>query len=192
MAFNSPLQPWIDFHLNFSLEFDISPSPLKPCVAAGKIINCSAICYGDQSIDDFGPRAALFDPSTPTNLVNCGIWWAVSIADKWASKLPENLIASATAILPPIGLDFPLLGFSIDNITSTECLASLHDYQHPNDPAANLCSFDTIFGYKALYEDSTIGNCIDALCTPTGSLDPDIGGIGVMQNQSTRQQRISD
>lgn len=60
----------------------------------------------------------------------------------------------------------------------TYCLGIICDARTYDDlGACDPCRWEALFGSEA--EFGSAYNCLSAICSPRGSLDPDLGGIGV-------------
>ena len=184
MAFNSPLQAWIDFDFfannppmsghNFSgptmnQYLQSNNTPIKPCTLGGVELNCTDVCSN---------ASALFDPQAVHNLVTCGSW-----AEMQALNLSYTLY-SARDFSPfwPVGLNENDTDWgSLLRGDITECFQNFYTsrlYITSASGALNDACNMQGFGIGTPAGTPDVGLCIESLCAPL-TLNPDLGGIGV-------------
>ena len=170
---NSPLDAWIDFS-EFFAETASLPA-IQNCTINGTTANCTYVC---------GHSHLLFDPFALNNLVTCGIWQTASAAIHFEIQ-PNN--TENTAPFEDLGLsmvyDYPLNSmYQTAAGMISQCFSFTCDYKSPEDYAACYAyDLDALFGSGAI-RGATQGallNCMDMICNPHGSLNPDLGGVGV-------------
>ena len=188
VAPGSTLKPWLDLCV-IANEGNWSVPQLRSCVnASGADIECSDLCMtsSDTNIE------AIFDPTKPDNLINCGLWRTAcnSVAmdvDFQAIWLQDFNVETFRSV----GFEFPdgnLSNFNGDmSIDWANCFGELWTLVHPNQPTfeestdatsvPTICDTGLIFDEHVWYVNFV--SCIDQLCNSKGWLNPDIGGIGV-------------
>ena len=177
MSVDSPLAAW----LNLNPSDARTPLPsLQPCIKDGQQINCSDICYYPLSWkEENALTSALWDPATLPNLINCAMFWMVSLS--MARETPPNPPYNAIAVFKPLGLELPTPPFSPLAMPSIGCFDTLWTTEFAPDAQGNAmnpdfaCTPDVMFGPFA----GNPNKCFEQLCSPKGVLNPDLGGIGV-------------
>lgn len=170
---NSPLNPWLDFN-QFNSTVD-SLRAIGNCTINGTIADCTYVCANADS---------LFDPSNPANLVICGLWGTVTAAINLGTL---GNTSNYTAPFEDLGLSMghnrpfevkdQFLSYSLPSIIAN-CFHSLCNYWTLDELwACDQCSRTISFGLEGTPE--SVSNCLYTICTPRGSLDPDLRGIGV-------------
>ena len=191
MASSSSIGKWVDFRL-LTQELPL----LEPCSSQGVVIDCSDICLASGDLETRYIHAkTLWDPATPANLVNCGLFWTVAM---WIFFNPNSTTLSDSptwtvdhlAQFKSIGLPWPTQGFWPALLPGFNCFGVLRSIETNGDITpeisfSSVCSFDTVFGYESLkYSErddmkTNLAICVQELCTPKGTLNPDLGGVGV-------------
>ena len=180
---NSTLEPWLDYQV-FSNELP----PLQPCSIAGVTVNCTDVCAGNN-----WTVSSLFDASAP-NLMNCGLW--SSLYERISYSIDDisgdPSVISALASFQDVG--FPAAPSLLLDFQETvgKCLTALLTYSLTGSPEAvsqdldlSTCSINMIFGdvtAEARWtqsQETGIHDCMHGICFPKGSLNPELGGIGV-------------
>ena len=184
----STLQPWLDI-CAIAYEGNWSVPQLQPCVdARGVDVKCSDLGTNIREAN----IEAIFDPTKPDNLINCGLWRIAcnSVAMDfefqavWLQKFNVETFRS-------VGFEFPDENFTDFNgdmsMDWADCFGQLWTLVHPNQPTfqettdstsvPTICDTGLIFDEHLWYVNFV--SCIDQLCNSKGWLNPDIGGIGV-------------
>ena len=168
--YDSSIKAWISFRDGFTVKPELPA--LENCTINGTITNCTYICSDEDS---------LFDPFTPANLVTCGLWQTVSTA---ISSGDLDNSSKYTAPFEDLGLSITNSGvFNINDISLSdevsasmlECFGTLCYYRYHDNTMCDKC-WDALFGSPI--------DCLNTICSPQGSLNPDIGGIGVSVHSS--------
>ena len=181
---NSSIHSWLDYNLENPLPI-LHPCAIRTSNSTAQVpsvttTDCSLVCTNNTS---------LFDPATPDNLVNCGIW--ISVVSNWQTQY-EAITTIPDALLDPfraVGLNrTDALDISAVKETFGSCFSAIYALSRlgtieADGSIAASCISNNLFpndlSNSSVHNTTgSIANCVDAICTPA-TLNPDIGGIGV-------------